>query len=197
MVNRSVRWLASSLVSSLALVACMNSASGPGSVEGSVGGKTFDVTDAISASVPFQLDNGQTAFEAVIVMANSKTLCADATANVLRQSEDIVVIRVTDVNGSTFTTPTVPDTYSIYQTGTPPAHAGLFSTRAIDATCTDIKASTTDAANGTVTLSSISGNRFSGTFDVALVTGDHITGTFDPEECPGLKSAMGQVTCQP
>lgn len=195
MVSRSIRGFGL-ILCSIAFGACMTSPE-PGSVEGMVGGKSFAVTDAISASVPFTLSNGETAYEALIIMANSKTLCADATANVLRQSEDIVVIEVTDVNGATFTTPTIPETYSIYQTGNPPPHAGVFSTRAIDATCTDIKASTSQAANGTVTLSSISGNQFSGTFDVALATGDHVTGSFNPEECPGLAKAMGQVTCQP
>lgn len=44
--------------------------------------------------------------------------------------------------------------------------------------------------SGTVTLTSVSGNRFSGNFDLVLDSGDHVTGSFDPEECPALNTAL-------
>lgn len=63
-----------------------------------------------------------------------------------------------------------------------------------DATCQDITAQGASGTSGTVTLSSVSGNRFSGSFDLVLDSGDHVTGSFDPQECPALAKLVNSTT---
>jgi hypothetical protein len=102
-----------------------------------------------------------------------------------------VVISMTDVNGTTLNTPTVPGTYAIFQgTGTAPPKSANLNVRVIDSNCADVPAAEAKATTGTVTLSSISGDTFAGSFDVVLDSGDHLTGSFDPEPCPGIQAAL-------
>jgi hypothetical protein len=175
----------------LAAVGCGGSSGGDfGSVAGTVHGSAVEITDAISASVTTTSSQGVTVHSAFIVMANAADLCADATANTAHPNEKGVIMSLFDVNGLTFTTPTGPGMYSIYQSGSPPAKSAVFSVSASDATCKTIATSSAKASTGSVTLTSVSGNDFTGSFDVALDSGDHITGQFTPQECPALQALI-------
>ncbi|HEX8107960.1 MAG TPA: hypothetical protein VF516_09550 [Kofleriaceae bacterium] len=165
-----------------------------GALSGTVHGQSIMIDDAVSAAVTTDIV-GVTIHGAAIVMANAKDLCSDAMSNTSHPNERGVFIVLTDINGMTFNTPTAPGTYSIYQgTGTPPAKTAFFDVSATDATCKDVAAQDASATSGTVTLTSVSGNRFSGNFDLVLDSGDHVTGSFDPSECPAVNTALNSTT---
>lgn len=165
------------------------SASGGGDLTGSVHGSTIGIQDAISAAVTIT-QGTTTAHGAVILLSTSKTLCADAMTTATHPNEKAVIITLFDVNGMTLNTPTAPGTYTIAQSGTPPAKAAVLDVSAVDATCNDDQANDASATSGSVVLTSASGNAFHGTFDVVLDSGDHVTGDFSPQECPALQTAL-------
>ena len=174
----------------LLVVASLAACGSPGSVDGTVKGQAYDVGSSASATVTITFGTAQL-HGAAIAMASTGGLCKDAEMNVVHPSQQYVTMFLADVNGVSFTTPTVPGTYSIYQTGTsPPPKAATLSVGTYDATCQQIETQSAAAISGTVVLDSISGNKFTGTYDVALNSGDHITGHFDPEGCPGLQTAI-------
>jgi hypothetical protein len=178
----------------LVMIGCGGSGGNSGgSVSGTVHGTSLNIQDAISASVT-QTPQGITTHTALVVMANASNLCGDIAGNISHPNEQGVAISMIDVNGATFTTPTAPGTYAIYQSGSPPAKAASLSVTVDDATCKGIAASSAKATSGTITLSAVSGNAFSGSFDVALDSGDHITGSFSPEECPGIQTQLDMPT---
>src|SRR5262249_25585325 len=110
-------------------------------------------------------------------------------------NEKLALFLLVDVNGTTFSAPTAPGAYAIYHgSGTLPAKFASFVVALTDATCHDTNADDALGTSGTVTLSSVSGNRFSGSFDLMLDSGDHLTGSFDPEECPALANQVGNST---
>ena len=175
--------------------ACGGGDSSGGSLSGTIHGQSFMIQDVISAVVTITPPGSPTLHEAVIVMANAKDLCADAMSSTEHPNEKAVVIQLTDINGTTSNTPTASGTYSVYQgSGTPPAKAAFFDVSVSDATCKDVTAQSATGASGTVTLSSLSGNRFSGNFDLVLDSGDHVTGSFDPRECPALNTLLNSST---
>jgi hypothetical protein len=174
------------VVSMVMLVACGGGGSG-GSVDGKIRGNAFSIQDAVSASVAIG-----PLHTAAIVMSSTGGLCKDAAANAVHPNQKVVVMTLFDVNGTTFNTPTVPGTYTIFQgSGTPPAKTATWNAEVSDATCKDIEASSAEATTGTVTLSAINGNSFSGSYDVVLDSGDHVTGSFDPDACPDIQTALG------
>ena len=169
-------------------------ASAGGALNGMVHGKSITIDDAVSASVT-TMTLGVTIHAAAIVMGNAKDLCADAMSNTSHPNEEGVIILLTDINGTTFNTPTAPGTYVVYQgSGTPPAKAAFFNVSVSDATCKDVMAQDAGGMSGTVMLTSVSGNAFSGSFDLVLDSGDHVTGSFDPQECPALNTLLNSTT---
>lgn len=188
------------IVSALAVVGCGGSSGDDfGSVAGTVHGSSIEIKDAISASVTTTTAQGVTVHSAFILMANAANLCTDAMTKTEHPSEKGVVLSLFDVNGFTFTTPSVPGTYMIYQSGSLPAKSAVLSVSDSDSTCKTIAANGAKAATGSVTLAAVSGNAFTGSFDVALDSGDHITGHFTPQECPALQALVdntAMAVCQ-
>ncbi len=168
--------------------------SSPGSVGGTVHGVSLKVGDAISASAQLNTTLG-IEHAAVIEMTSTGNTCAETQDPPIRHpDETAVVIELEDINGTTFNTPTVPGTYSIYQgTGTAPPKSASLQVKSVDSNCADIPTMEAKATTGTVTLASVSGNAFSGSFDVVLDSGDHITGSFEPEECPAIQTAINST----
>ncbi len=185
---------------SMILAMCACGGSSPGSVDGTVHGMTVPIGDVISSSATGR-GTAAGAHFAVIEMSTTSNLCADAVDPPIEHpSQQVVLLEMFDVNGTTLNTPTVPGTYAIFQgTGTPPAKSAVFAVKAIDAACKDIPTSDAKATTGTVTLASVSGNVFTGSFDVALDSGDHVTGSFEPEACPAIQAAIDSTatpTCR-
>jgi hypothetical protein len=178
----------------IAVVGCGGGTGDFGSVTGTVHGSAIVIDDAVSASVTTTTSQGITIHSAVILMANAADLCGDATSKTEHPNERGVILSLFDVNGVTFTTPTGPGTYTIYQSGAPAAKAASLSVSDSDATCKTIAASSAKASTGSVTLAEVSGNAFTGSFDVALDSGDHITGHFTPQECPALQTLFDSTT---
>jgi hypothetical protein len=178
----------------IAVVGCGGGTGDFGSVTGTVHGSAIVIDDAVSASVTTTTSQGLTIHSAVILMANAADLCGDATSKTEHPNERGVILSLFDVNGVTFTTPTAPGTYTIYQSGSPAAKAAALSVSDSDATCKTIAASSAKASTGSVTLAEVSGNAFTGSFDVALDSGDHITGHFTPQECPALQTLFDSTT---
>jgi hypothetical protein len=165
-----------------------------GALSGTVHGQSFMIDDAVSAAV-MTTASGVTIHAAAIFMASTKNLCADAMSNTVHPNEKAAVILLTDINGTTFNTPTATGTYAVFQgSGTPPAKSAFFNVLVNDATCKDVTAQEAAGTSGTVTLTAVSGNQFSGNFDLVLDSGDHVTGSFDPEECPALNTALSNTT---
>jgi hypothetical protein len=155
-----------------------------GSVSGTVHGKTIAVGDSNSAAVTIL---GQ--HFAGIVLTSSGNQCADLGTRVEHPNEQAVAITLADVAGLTFSTPTVPGTYAIYQSRTQaPPKAATLQVLVDDTNCSRIANQSATATSGTVTITSISGNHFGGKFDVVVDSTDHITGTFAPTECPGIQT---------
>lgn len=176
--NFSITWLL--------LAGACGGGGGGGTLSGTVHGQSFMIEDATSAVVTIAVGGINTDIHAAqIVMANAKNLCADAMSNASHHNEKGVSILLTDFNGSTSNPPTASGTYSVYQgSGTPAAKAAFVEVDVIDAMCKPVTAQDAFGASGTVTLTSVSGNRFSGNFDLVLDSGDHVIGSFDPKECP-------------
>jgi hypothetical protein len=171
-----------------------SSAAGGGALDGAVHGQSIMIEDAVSASITFMVGSTQ-AHVAGIALSSTKDRCADAMSNTVHPNEKDVALLLGDVDGTTFNTPTAPGTYSIYQGyGTRPAKFASFAVSVFDATCHVVTAQEALSTSGTVTLSSVSGNRFSGSFDLVLDSGDHVTGSFDPEECPVLATRVNSTT---
>ncbi|HEX4416296.1 MAG TPA: hypothetical protein VH165_00280 [Kofleriaceae bacterium] len=166
------------------------SSAGGGALTGAVHGQSIMIDDVISAAVTTTVA-GVSIHAAAIFMATSKDLCSDAMSNTEHPNEKASVILLTDINGTTFNTPTATGTYAIFQgSGTPPAKSAFFNVLVEDATCKDVTAQEAAGTSGTVTLTSFSGNQFSGNFDLVLDSGDHVTGSFDPSECPALSTVV-------
>jgi hypothetical protein len=176
-----------------ALCAC-GSDSSPGAIAGTVHGMTYAIHDSVSSEVSINTAGGVIHAGAVL-MTTSSGLCPDVMAHQDHPNEKGATIALFDVVGTTTNAPTVPGTYSIYQgTGSLPPKAASFSTVVLDATCTEIAADEGKATTGTVTLTAVSGNKYTGNFDVALDSGDHVTGSFNPEECAQLGDYIGSST---
>jgi hypothetical protein len=174
------------------LGACSSDSSGgdgSGSVQGMLHGMSFTVGDAISAAIS-STSGGFSRHAAAVVMADTDDLCGDAAGNVQHPNEVAILLTMADVNGTTTTSPTAPGSYAIYQDGAPPAKAATLQVSASDATCEDVEADSASATSGTITLTAVSGNKFTGSFDVVVEGGDHLTGNFAPSECPALQTAI-------
>jgi len=183
----------------LLVVVSLAACGGPGSVDGKVKGQNYAVSSSASAAVTLTVATTQL-HGAAIAMTSTGGLCADLGANTVHPGQQYVTIFLSDVNNLTFSTPTVPGTYSIYQSNTsPPPKAATMSLGTYDATCQKIDSQSAAASSGTVMLDTVSGNKFAGTFDVVLDSGDHVTGEFDPQECPGIQTAINsgdQAVCK-
>lgn len=167
-----------------------------GSVSGKVHGTSISVDDSISAAVTINTNQ----HGASIVLANTPNACADITNRVTHPNEKVVIISVADYANLTFTTPTAPGTYSIYQGGSIPAKAAKLQVVMDDLNCNAIDNMGATATSGTVTLTTVSGNTFAGSFDALLDSQDHITGSFSPTECPAIQTLVdgqGSASCQP
>jgi hypothetical protein len=151
-------------------------------VTGTIHGQPISVANAISASV-----TRSSLHFAAILLGSTPNLCADQMTNTEHPNQASLVIWLFDF--STGTAPTMPGTFSIYQSAPPPM-AAMVSAEFTDASCQAITADSVQAMTGTVTLTSVSGNAFDGSFDVALDSGDHVTGDFAPEECPAIQTAL-------
>jgi hypothetical protein len=177
----------------IALCAC-GSDSNPAALSGTIHGMAFALHSAASGEVTVG-----TLHTGGILLTSSSGTCADITANQAHQNEKGILIDVWDVVGTTTNAPTAGGTYSIYQgTGTSPPKAASWSAIVFDATCNAITNDGAKATTGTVTLTAVSGTRYTGNFDVALDSGDHVTGAFEPDECPGLDtylSANNHAAC--
>ncbi len=176
------------------LAAC--SGNDAGAVHGTVHGTAISVDDSLSAAVMISANE----HDAAIVLTSSPNACVDVMNHVNHPNEKVVVISVADYATATFTTPTAPGTYQIYQGGTIPAKAARLSVVMEDLNCNAIANMGAMGTSGTVTLTRVSGNAFDGSFDVLLDSQDHITGSFSPTECPAIQSIVGgqgSASCQP
>ena len=177
-----------------ALAAC--GGNDAGSVSGTVHGTAIPVDDSLSAAV--MVSNNE--HDAAIVLTSSANACTDITNHVNHPNEKVVIISVGDYANLTFTTPTSPGTYQIYQGGSIPAKAARVQVLMYDLNCAPITNMGALATSGTVTLTKTSGNTFDGSFDALLDSQDHITGSFSPTECPAIQSLIGgngSASCQP
>ena len=173
----------------MAIVLSMVAACGgddAGSVSGTVNGTSIPVSDSVSAAVTINSNQ----HGAAILLTNTGDACGQLTDHVQHPSEKIVVITVADYANLTLTTPTAPGDYSIYQGGTPPAHAATLQVIVDDLNCNAVTSDGAKATSGTVKLTKVSGNTFAGSFDALLDSEDHITGSFDPTECPSIQNAI-------
>ena len=186
------------LVLASALCAC-GSDSSPASLSGTIHGVSFAMADSASGEIVVTTGTGQQLHTGAVFMTSTSGTCSDVDKNQAHQNEKGVLIVLWDVVGTTTNAPTAPGSYSIYQgSGTSPAKAATFNAQANDATCNAIPGDTAKGASGTVTLTAVSGTKYTGHFDVALDSGDHVTGSFDPTECPNLGnyfSATNNAAC--
>ena len=170
--------------------------SSPGSVTGTIHGQKFAIVDAVSASVTFtDAQTGTTSSQAAIILTSTPNACQDLAGNIERMNEQLFVLGVATITGTTVAAPTATGAYTVFDTNSgtaPPPMAALVNAIATDTTCMST-ANSANGTSGTVTLTTINGNTFDGKFDVTLDSGDHITGSFSPEACPGLQQALNST----
>ena len=159
----------------------------PGGVTGTLGGVSFSIQDAISASIA-QTVAGQTTTSGYIWMSNTADICGDIDHNRERPMSQRILIGLADSAG---TAPTGPGTYPVNTSD--PTMAASFATSDFDATCETIDAGTANATGGTVTLTAVTGDVLAGTFDVTFDSGDHLTGSFAPTACPDLQMVFSPL----
>lgn len=168
--------------------ACTTSPDGTGDDTGQPGGGSVDVADEISATVMVD-DGGDISSHALIVLASTSNLCADA-GTVDRKGQQFISIELRDVNGSTRTAPTAPGSYTIYpNTGSEPAKSASLTVGGFDNTCQLDDNLAASAQSGTVTLTSVSAGVYKGSYDVTLNNGSRLAGSFAPAACPKLATA--------
>jgi hypothetical protein len=116
------------------------------SVVGTVQGKAFSIRDAVSAAVTGVGSGGVMMSGAKILMSTTSDLCGELTANSATPNEQIVVIFLSDFDGTVQTTPTAVGTYTVYpMSGTMPAKGAVWGAVSTDAMC---KVDDADSARG-------------------------------------------------
>ena len=188
-----------SVLAGFALAACGGSGSsgGSGSVDGTVRGQPVAIVEAASAAVSSTTGS---ASEAMILMSSTTGLCVAPSAVVNHPGEKVVMIILSDSNGTMTNAPTAPGTYTVGTASLTPAKAAVFEVNVLNATCGNDSSLGSVATAGTVTLTSVDGGAFAGTYDVTLDTGEHVTGSFDPDACSTLADEVhsnGTPPCQP
>jgi hypothetical protein len=177
----------------LCLVACSSS---PGSVNGTIHGVAYPVSDSVSAKVSISA-LGFTEEAAAISLVSFSGACADLGANSLPPNLKEFGFTLGDFNGTAVNAPAAAGTYTIVpvnSTTAPPPKFATASATVTDSTCAAIAGDTSGGTSGTVTLTSVSGDVFDGSFDITMDSGDHVTGSFSPEGCPAIQNLIGSTT---
>lgn len=184
-IERPRRTSTPTLIGLLFVASCSGGTSIGGEMTGGVHGQSVKIVDAISASITQARDDGTTRQYGVVVMADKSHLCEDMTSWAFQPNETLVLFTLSDLDGTTFHTPTKPGVYTVETHSQATNTAGL-EIVTFDDHCKAVNDQEASGASGTITLTAIDGDAFSGQFDVMLDSDDHITGTFEPRECPAL-----------
>ncbi|MFZ5445441.1 MAG: hypothetical protein ACOZQL_35950 [Myxococcota bacterium] len=167
-----------------------------GSVNGSVGGVSLSVADAIFGTVK---DNSGKIYAASIFMADKPKLCDSLKAN--RQPKQMTALQMTIIrtNDTEFLAPDVGE-YTVRDNPlTPNALSAGASFVRTDANCTNtLSANATDAKSGLIKVTGFkaetNGNA-AGTFDITFGSGDKVTGNFNASYCD-LSSLSETPNCE-
>jgi len=157
-------------VSIIAVALACSSSSGSGSVDGTVGGTSLSVSDAVVYSV--------TSSTAIAVVSTSG-MCDYFDKGEFPKNITALVMYVSPP----VTTP------GTFQVGSPGAVEATWSV--YDASC---NATPTNATAGSVTLTAVTPARITGTFDLNFGT-DHVSGSFSAASCAATADASAPSTC--
>ena len=150
--------------------ACGGSVASADHVDGSVEGRAFHAVDATSALGTFTGADGGARQEAVIVVTDQGGACEFVSSPTKKPSVTYLVLTIAaEVDAVS------PGTYAIDE---PDVSMDVV---AQDQNC--VKTLMSDAATGTITLSSVGASGASGSFDVTLDGGEHLTGSFEAAGC--------------
>lgn len=178
------------LVMAVSMVGCS------GSVNGSVGGVSLSVADAIFGTIK---GNDGKIFAATVFMADKPKLCDSLKAN--RQPKQMTALQITFLRTSDteFLAPDVGEYTVRDNVLTPNSLSAGASFARTDANCTNtLSANATDAKSGLVKVTNFkaetNGNA-AGTFDITFGSGDKVTGNFNASYCD-LSSLSETPNCE-
>ena len=194
---RIIQCIAIAATSGLVIVGCGSS---PGSVSGSVAGKSVSVHSAAFANVaaPSVLAETGITTVSVIVMSDSTDACGDITGGKLQPNKSYLVMGLGALSSPS--SPTA-NTYNAINPGSPSTGgsallSGLFAVATLqvdDAQCNnELTSAQAVAQTGTITLNSISaksGGEASGSFSLKVGSqSDTLSGSFNAKYCAGVST---------
>jgi hypothetical protein len=163
-------------------------------VNGTVGGKSFAVGDAIYTNG--KVDTGQAT---LVGLTTWTSACTQATQNNTPPQNQVLIFELVNYNSTTRTTSalTGPGQVPIYTAGA--TNAGPLGIAEVAQTGTPVDAGPSAgcettviaATGGSITVTSLSAGAITGTFDLTFASGDHLTGSFNAPACAALGTSTG------
>jgi hypothetical protein len=154
------------------LVACTSS---PGSVNGTIEGRSLAATDAIA--VPGPEGSMQ------IVIGSQGNLCLPGES-LNRPGDSMLILTVQD--NSYHKLPEAPTTYEYQQEDTSKPRIAGIEAGILDERCQNAAQFATPKA-AHLTLHDIGEGAFVGDFDITFINGDHVDGSIQPSKCSHFK----------
>ena len=159
----------------LALVGCGGTTAGPsaaGSVDGSVGGQSFDAVDQIGQLWTTTTASGASISSAGVVLSSVAGTCSIAER------------KGSPPNVTTLSIAILQDDSTTVGAGTYPIGQVEASYETLGASCNVARLE--QATTGTVTLTTSTPEQVAGTFDLTFDGGDHVAGSFSAPVCSAL-----------
>ena len=178
-------------VSMVAMTGCS------GSMSGTVGGISLNVSDAIFAVLK---DDAGKSIGAFVLLADKPKICDSLKANREPKSSTSLALTVFRFSATDYLAPDVGD-YTVVDTN--PTSAGSYAQGFFshtDSNCTNTLAgSAASGKSGLVKLSALKGETngtASGTFDITFGAGDKVTGNFNASYCDISKLPTATPNCE-
>lgn len=178
------------------VVTALMSACGPGSANGSVGGVSLSVADAIFAVIKDDMGKQLGLF---VAMADKPNLCDSLKANRQPKSATSLVFAMVRYNAAgEELAPDVGD-YTVVEQVTQAGNYASANFARTDANCTDtLSPNATVGRSGLVKLSALkseANGTAQATFDVTFGAGDKVTGSFNAKFCD-VASLSASPNCE-
>lgn len=181
----------------LAVVSMVAMAGCSGSMTGTVGGVSLNVSDAIFGVLK---DDAGKSFAAYVVMADKPKICDNLKANRNPKTATSLALTLYRFSATDFLSPDVGE-YTVIDTT--PAGAGSYASADFTHSDSDCRNTLADSAasgkSGLIKLTSIKGETngsANGTFDITFGAGDKVTGNFNASYCDLSKLPTATPNCE-
>lgn len=168
-----------------------------GSMNGTVGGISMSVSDAIFAILK---DGGGKSIAAVVVMSDKPKICDSLKANREPKTATALSMTLFRFSDTDYLAPDVGD-YTVVDSN--PTSAGSFASADFartDSNCTNtISGNASGGKSGLIKVTAIKGEtngNASGTFDITFGAGDKVTGNFNASYCDISMLPTAKPNCE-